>query len=96
MYQGEIYRCIKTHKSLPRKTPDLKNSYWHLETKSTSATTTTKSPTQNSIVSKWKSYKLYSVGDEVTYQGKHYRCRQSHTSLSDWTPPVVPALWWQV
>ncbi len=95
IYQGKIYRCIKTHKSLPKKTPDLKNSYWNLETKSTCTTTTTKSLTQDSI-SEWKSYKLYSVGDEVTYQGKQYRCRQSHTSLSDWMPPVVPALWWQV
>jgi hypothetical protein len=29
----------------------------------------------------------------VTYQGASYRCLQAHTSLANWIPPAVPALW---
>jgi len=104
-YQGKIYRSIKKHKSERKKTPDLENSLWKLEIESTLTTkattttikdeTTTKFSTQDNL-SEWKLYKSYSVDDRVTYQGKTYRCRQAHTSLSDWTPPVVPALWWQL
>jgi len=32
-------------------------------------------------------------GDMVTYNGRLYRCWQSHTSLAGWEPPNVPALW---
>lgn len=32
-------------------------------------------------------------GDVVTYNGRSYRCLQSHTSISTWTPAAVPALW---
>jgi len=35
----------------------------------------------------------YNVGDRVTFNGDTYQCRQAHTSQSDWTPPVTPALW---
>ncbi|EAU68486.1 chitinase D [Stigmatella aurantiaca DW4/3-1] len=35
----------------------------------------------------------YAQGDNVTYSGKAYDCRQSHTSLVGWEPPNVPALW---
>ena len=35
----------------------------------------------------------YTSGDEVTYGGKTYVCRQPHTSLTGWEPPNVPALW---
>jgi chitinase len=97
-YQGKMYRSVKTHKSVPKKTPDLKGSFWQLETVSTFTTTTittTTRPLEKDDMSEWKSYKLYFVDDQVKYQGKIYRCRQSHTSLSDWMPPVVPALWWQ-
>ena len=41
------------------------------------------------------SWKLiaYSVGDRVQYNGVLYKCIQSHTAQSDWTPDVTPALW---
>jgi chitinase len=104
-YQSKIYRCIKKHKSVSKKTPDLKDSLWNLESVPTLATTkatttimverTTKSSVQT-IASEWKSYKSYSVDDQVIHQRRTYRCRQAHTSLPDWMPPVVPALWWQV
>lgn len=56
---------------------------------------TQSSSTQGNI-SEWKPYTAYSVGQKVTYQGITYSCRQAHTSLPDWLPPVVPALWLQV
>ena len=31
--------------------------------------------------------------DRVQYGGLLYRCVQSHTSQSDWTPDITPALW---
>jgi hypothetical protein len=41
----------------------------------------------------WAVGVAYKIGDEVTYGGKLYRCRQAHTSISTWTPPAVLALW---
>lgn len=44
----------------------------------------------------WGSYKKYDKDEIVLYQGKEYRCRQSHTSLPDWTPENVASLWEEV
>ena len=41
----------------------------------------------------WKTDTHYKAGDEVNYAGKVFKCLQAHKSQSDWTPPVVPALW---
>ncbi|MCK8497397.1 fibronectin type III domain-containing protein [Myxococcus fulvus] len=41
----------------------------------------------------WAPNTAYTVGDIVSYSGKGYDCRQSHTSLVGWEPPNVPALW---
>jgi chitinase len=41
----------------------------------------------------WAAGKAYSTGALVQYQGKTYSCLQAHTSLADWTPSAVPALW---
>lgn len=41
----------------------------------------------------WEDGKAYAVGDRVKYSGLLYRCVQAHTSQSDWTPDIVPALW---
>jgi hypothetical protein len=41
----------------------------------------------------WVVGKAYAVGAVVTFNGSVYQCIQAHTSQSDWTPPVVPALW---
>lgn len=35
----------------------------------------------------------YAVDELVAYQGTLYQCIQCHTSLPDWTPDAVPALW---
>ena len=41
----------------------------------------------------WAAGVAYSVGPRVTYNGQAYTVRQSHTSLTGWEPPHVPALW---
>ena len=41
----------------------------------------------------WEDGKAYAVGDRVKYDGLLYRCVQAHTSQSDWTPDITPALW---
>jgi chitinase len=41
----------------------------------------------------WQSELNYKAGDEVTYDGKKYRCLQSHYSYSHWTPDAVASLW---
>lgn len=50
----------------------------------------------------WANNAAYSVGTMVTYglnevgDPQLYRCVQAHTSQSDWTPDVTPALWWAI
>ena len=41
----------------------------------------------------WASDTDYAVGDRVSYEGTLYKCRQSHTSQSIYTPDMIPALW---
>lgn len=41
----------------------------------------------------WAPNTSYTVGQLVTYSGSEYKCLQSHTSLTGWEPPIVPALW---
>ncbi|WP_067694784.1 lytic polysaccharide monooxygenase [Nocardia jejuensis] len=57
---------------------------------STPPQTTTEQPSG----SEWKVGARYNTGDIVTYQGKRYKCRQSHTVYDPgWTPTAAPALW---
>ena len=44
----------------------------------------------------WTLDRAYDAGQRVRYGNKLYRCEQAHTSQSDWTPPVTPALWTEV
>ncbi|MET8094013.1 lytic polysaccharide monooxygenase [Micromonospora sp. NPDC005220] len=59
----------------------------------TPTTTPTTPPTQGGT---WTAGRAYQVGDQVTYGGATYRCRQAHTAIPGWEPPNVPALWLQV
>lgn len=43
----------------------------------------------------WK-IKEYSTGDRVQYNGLLYKCLQSHTAQSDWTPDTAVSLWVRV
>lgn len=41
----------------------------------------------------WAADVAQEIGDLVTHGGTTYMCIQSHTTQSDWTPDVVPALY---
>ena len=41
----------------------------------------------------WAADTAYTADTVVRYNDKLYRCLQSHTAQSDWTPDSVPALW---
>lgn len=41
----------------------------------------------------WFTDTTYAVGDRVKYNDTLYKCVQAHTSQSDWTPDLTPALW---
>ena len=41
----------------------------------------------------WAEDTAYAVDDRIRYDGILYRCVQAHTSQSDWTPDITPALW---
>jgi hypothetical protein len=45
------------------------------------------------VLPSWAVGVAYNVGDKVRHLGLDYRCRQAHTSQSDWAPPNVYALW---
>ena len=45
---------------------------------------------------KWKVPAQYAVGDRIQYEGNLYKCIQSHTSQSDWTPADAVSLWAEV
>lgn len=44
----------------------------------------------------WSTGVAYDRGALVTYRGELFSARQGHTSQSDWTPDVTPALWAQI
>jgi chitinase len=50
-------------------------------------------PTTAPGTTTWAVNTAYTAGQIVTYNGKRYQCRQSHTSLPGWEPPNVLALW---
>jgi predicted carbohydrate-binding protein with CBM5 and CBM33 domain len=53
---------------------------------------TTAPPVQGG--SEWAPGVTYRTGDEVTYQGKRYQCRQGHSSIRSWEPSIFTlALW---
>lgn len=44
----------------------------------------------------WQTDTAYTADTRIRYNGKLYRVVQSHTSQSDWTPDVTPALYTEV
>lgn len=44
----------------------------------------------------WKPDIAYELGDRISYNEILYKCVQAHTSQSNWTPDVTPALWTRV
>lgn len=41
----------------------------------------------------WIAGEQVHVGTRRMFDGAEYECLQAHVTQSDWTPPVVPALW---
>lgn len=48
------------------------------------------------LFSRWKTDTFYAIGDRVDYEEKLYKCVQTHTSQSDWTPDITPNMWTEV
>lgn len=44
----------------------------------------------------WKPENSYEANNRIFYNDKLYRVVQSHTSQSDWTPDITPALYTEV
>lgn len=44
----------------------------------------------------WKTDTAYAADERIRYGEKLYRCVQAHTSQTEWTPDVTPALWTEV
>lgn len=44
----------------------------------------------------WKLNQTYELDMRVRFMDKLYKCVQQHTSQSDWTPDITPALWTEV
>jgi predicted carbohydrate-binding protein with CBM5 and CBM33 domain len=60
-------------------------------TATATATRSTKPPATSGAA--WTAGTTYRVGDIVTYDGKRYQCRQSHTAIYTWEPIYTLALW---
>ena len=41
----------------------------------------------------WQTDTAYTADARIRYQDVLYKCVQSHTSQTDWTPDITPALW---
>jgi hypothetical protein len=44
----------------------------------------------------WQSDLTVSIGERYRYGETLYKCVQAHTTQSDWTPGMTPALWSEV
>ena len=45
---------------------------------------------------RWENEHSYLKGDRIKYDNVLYKCVQPHTSYSNWTPDLTPALWARV
>ena len=79
-YGGKTWRCIQAHTTQADWTPPVVPALWA-------------EVVEEPATAEWKAGVAYKTGDEVTYQGKLYRCIQAHTAIVTWEPPNVLALW---
>lgn len=82
-WDGTLWVCVQSHTVTtdPNWRPGVALSLWRRYYDSGAG------------VQEWAYPVAYEIGDRVTYGGKLYECRQSHTSQAGWTPAVVLALW---
>lgn len=78
-FDGDIYKVRQTHNRTiyPPKTTPALFTYYRV----------------NSENLDWYTGEQVEVGWVRSYEGKDYQCVQAHVTQSDWTPPLVPALW---
>lgn len=79
-YGGQTYQAIQAHVTQADWSPDKVPALWKL---------VVVVPTTGA----WATGVAYKINDQVTYQGKTYKCLQAHTSQAGWMPAAVPALW---
>lgn len=81
-YEGSLYKCLQAHTSQNDWTPDVSSSLW----KNLNIT--------ESGVQEWSqpisSVDAYNIGDEVMYNGVHYR---STIDNNVWAPDAYPQGW---
>ena len=86
-YNASLWRCLQAHTTQSDWPPDATPALWRKV-----------EVIHEDEVRVWQTGVDYIVGDEVAYPDATsdvYVCQQAHTSLSDWEPPAVPALWTQ-
>jgi len=88
LYDDVLYECIQAHTTQTDWVPPALPALW-------------KVVQEEPVPDAWAVGVAYTGdntagagnGDVVTYNGRLYRCWQSHTSIAGWEPPNVPALW---
>jgi len=95
-----FYSCIDLNvgggSSTPTTTPTTKPATTPTTTPATTkpATKPTTKPATKPGGRAWAPGVAYATGDEVTYQGVRYKCRQGHSSIRSWEPSIYTlALW---
>jgi len=90
-FHGINYRCTSKHTSQVDWYPGKPGVYLWEEYISRIRVT------PGNLAPVWDpNFVYYPVGECVSYENINYRCRQAHTSQTDWKPPIVPALWQEV
>jgi len=80
VYNGTLYECLQAHVTQSDWTPPAVPALWKV---------VVEEPQTN----EWAAGVAYKIGDVVTYAGREYSCRQTHTAQLGWEPPQVLALW---
>ncbi|BCB75015.1 hypothetical protein GCM10022251_75800 [Phytohabitans flavus] len=73
----------------PDPTPSPKPTSGHRPPAAPAPTTVDSRP----AAAAWQPHTSYAAGAVVSFEGRRYTARQSHTSQPGWAPPEVPALW---
>ena len=103
-YNGNLYRCLQSHTSLPTWDPVDAPSLWQRISSGSQFVDSQFVDSQfsasrfaDSHSTQWSGDSVqYNVGDKVTYNGNLYKCLQSHTSLPTWDPIDAPSLWQRI
>ena len=85
-YGGQMYRAIQGHTTQTTWEPPAVPALWAL-------VEVPSEQEEGDAVQQWEPGISVTAGEEYEYQGTTYRVIQSHTTLTGWEPPAVPALW---